>query len=269
MDKREGGHVVLDGDKIFVSQDLIPIFQFLIEIDKELESFLGFEKKLESIRVQHLEMLNVCSFLVRKLVENNIDFGEFRFAEKPETIAEKLELHLPIRSQMIVLFANLEVLFALNIAYQNQTDDDNFIRNEMARSKKAVRQFLKNYCLSDKNEWYRKNKNWFLVSPWEFRKFRNSLTHFFSVSAGISISPEAMKSQANETREALVKTGNNISFISPEDLREITKGAFILMMKSWNEDSLSRPEDFLKRIQMVQSVVKKNGSVLMRFQEKN
>lgn len=267
MSGENNAHIIFDGEKIFVSSNIVPIFQFLMEIDKEVESLLGFEKKLELIRKQYSEVLNACLFLAEKLQKNNIDFGEYKFSEKPETISEKLKLHLPIRSQMIVLFSNLEVLFALHIAYQEQTDDDDFIR-KMTMDKKIVRKFLSGYCLTDDNEWYKKNKKGFSVSAWQFRKFRNSLTHFFSVSDGIAISPDAMKNEAMEVQKSLKKVGSKIAFLSPEDLYAMIKGAVVLMMKEWHNDSLLHGDNFARRMSAVQSVVEKNGAILMKLNSK-
>lgn len=256
-------HVVFDGKKIIVSPDLIIVFKFFMEIEKEIESFLSFEKKLDSIRKQCLEILKFTQSLAEKLKDDNIDF-KFTFSEKPETIVDKLKLHLPIRSQMIVLFANLEVMFCLNISYQNKTDDDKKIR-DLARNNKVVKKFLNNYFLIDKNKYYKQNKERFSkVSAQQIRDFRNSLTHFFSLSSSISIVPSVLDDKARKLEKMLKEQKQNSSiFISPEDLYELIKNASILMIKKWNNDFSNNPQEFKKRILSVQSVVRKNGAVIV------
>ena len=263
MNEQQDTHVVFDGEKILVSSNLIPVFQFLMEIDKEVASLLGFEKKLVSIREQYLETIRLVQFLAKKLQENNIDFWEFTLSEEPETIAEKLKLHLPVRSQMIVLFSNLETLFCLNIAYQNRTDDDDFIR-KTAMDYKAVKRFLNTYCLTEKNEWYKENKKRFRISAKQLRDFRNALVHFFSVSSNISIVPSILDRKARELEKLLKKDEQyDLAFISPDDLYEIIGKAAMLMIKEWNGDFSLSPNDFKARILSVESVIKKNGVVLV------
>lgn len=43
-------HFIFDGEKVVISPDLHSIVSFLQEIEKEIESFLNFDKKLELIR---------------------------------------------------------------------------------------------------------------------------------------------------------------------------------------------------------------------------
>src|SRR3989344_3476314 len=104
----ESTHLIFDGKKMVISPDIMPVFSFLIEIEKEIESFLGFNKKLDDIKDSHLEMINFVQFLSNKLKENNVDF-QYKFKEHPEKFADKLDFHVPLRSQVIVLFASLDV----------------------------------------------------------------------------------------------------------------------------------------------------------------
>lgn len=43
-------HFIFDGEKVVISPDLHSVVSFLQEIEKEIERFLNFDKKLESIR---------------------------------------------------------------------------------------------------------------------------------------------------------------------------------------------------------------------------
>jgi len=259
---KKNTHLIFDGKKIIISPDLGIVFSFLMEIEKEVESLLGIEKKLNSIRKQHQKTLSLVSYLAKKIKENNIEI-KFNLSEKPESIATKLELHVPIRSQIIVLFSNLETLFCLNIAYQEQTDDDEKIR-KFAMKPKIVKKFLNSYCLTNKNEYYKKYKKRFSkISAKQLRSFRNSLIHFFSLGTEIGIISAALDDKARRLEKILEKNGKKSIFISPEDLYEIIKKAGKLMLEEWNSDSSSNEQKFKKKIIAVKSVIEKNGAVIV------
>lgn len=261
---KEDTHLVFDGKNIFISPDLVPIFEFLMDIEKEVESLLGFDKKLRSIRLQYAETIALVQHLAKKLKDNGIDF-EFNLTEKPETIADKLKLYLPLRSQMIVLFSNLEVLFCLSIAYQNKTDNDKEIR-DAAKDSKVVRKFINSYCLTEKNEWFKKNKGIISgISAKKLRGLRNSLTHFFSVSPSISIVPAVLDEKARKLEKIFKENGfQKPVFISPEDLYEMTKGAGRLAIEEWNDDSRRNQTEFKEGILAIKSVIEKNGAAIIK-----
>ena len=264
-------HIVFDGDKIMISSDLVIVFEFLMEIDKEVESLLGFEKKLDFIKKQYLELLNLTVFLSKELKDNNINIdSKSTFPKDPITVLNKLKLHLPIRSQMIVLFANLEVMFCLNISYQNKTDDDKKIRY-LAGNNKVVKKFLNDYFLMDKNKYYKQNEKRFSkISAQQIRYLRNYLAHFFSVGSDISITPSVLNNKARKLEKIFKEQKqNNSIFISPEDLYELIKNASILMIKEWNNDFSNNPQEFKKRILSVQSVIKKNGAIIVLDKQLN
>jgi len=261
-------HFIFDGDKVVISPDLHSVIIFLQEIEKEIESFLNFDKKLESIRKQYLETVKLIEVLAGKLKENSIDF-QFTFSEPPATIAEKLKIDRPIRSEMIVLFANLETLFCLNIAYENKiSDEKEIIKNAMNQDN--VKDFLERFCLSQENEWCQKNPERLkhIVAD-DLRKLRNSLTHFFSV-ANLSVSFAALDEKSRELEKA---TNFKAKFISPEDLYEIIKGSAKLMIKKWSEDCKSDLEknsnEFKEKILSVKTVVDSYGVMIIRNKQIN
>ena len=262
-------HFIFDGQKIVISPDLRPIFDFLKEIEKEIESFLGFDKKLESIRKQHLETIKLIEVLVAKLKENSIDF-KFTFSEHPATIAEKLKIDRPIRSEMIVLFANLETLFCLNIAYENKISDEKEIIKR-AMNQDNVKDFLERFCLNQKNEWCQKNPERLKhITADDLRKLRNSLTHFFSVAKNIGVSYAVLDEKSRKLEKV---TNFKAKFISPEDLYEIIKGAGILMMKKWNDDCLDsinkKSNEFKERILSVNNIIKGCGAMVIKNNQIN
>jgi len=262
-------HFIFDGDKILISPDLRSVTSFLEEIEKEIEVFLGFHKRLESIRKQYAELLDLMKVITQKLKENSIDFN-FTFSESPLTIADKLLINRPIRSEAIVLFANLEVLFCLDIAYENKTSDEKEII-KIARNEDKVKHFLEKFCLNRENEWGQKNPERLKhITPDDLRKLRNSLTHFFSVSKGLSVSYDVL----NEKTRRLEKATNfKAKFISPEDLYEIIKGSARLMIKKWSDDCkdclAKNSNEFKERILSVKSVVDSYGAIIIKNEQIN
>jgi len=249
-------HFIFDGDKIIISPDLRPIVDFLQEIEKEVEGFLWFDKKLESIRKQHAETIKLTQVLAKKLKENSIDFN-FTLSEHPSTIADKLKINYPIRSKMIILFAYLETLRCLNIAYENKTSDEKEIRG-LAMDDKNIKSFLQEFCLNENNDWGQKNKKRLQqITADNLQKLRNSLTHLFSVSKDISVADAFLDDKSRKLEKA---THFKVKFISPEDLYEIIRGAGILMMKKWNDDCLNslnkHSSQFKEKILSVNNVIR-------------
>lgn len=261
---QESTHFIFDEEKAVISPNLYPIVLFLQEIEKEVDSFLKYEDRLTSISNQYIEMLEFVQFLSNKLKENNLDF-KYRFIEKPETIAEKLKIERPVRAEMIVLFANLEVLFCINNAYKNKTEDENVIR-KLGTDQEVVKSFLQSYCLNSENLWGKNNPERLKhITPEQLRRLRNSLTHFFSVSSGLSISHPHQEDKARRLEETIE---HKASFLSTKDLQEILKGAAILMMREWSKDYLDSVKDnhydFKERIMCVKSIVEKNGAIVIK-----
>ena len=67
----ESTHFIFDDEKIQISPDLHPVVIFLQEIEKETESLLNLDKKIELIRKQYLETIDFVQFLADKLKEHS------------------------------------------------------------------------------------------------------------------------------------------------------------------------------------------------------
>jgi hypothetical protein len=265
----ESTHFIFDNEKVLISPNLHPIIVFLQEIEKETENLLNLDKKFESIRKQYLETIKFVGFLADKLKENSIDFS-YNFSEHPETIAEKLTLERPVRSEMITLFAHLEVLICLNTAYDNKTSDDDMIR-KLVMNQETVKNFIKDFCLNPNNEWGFKNKDRLKrITVDEIRRLRNSLTHFFSVGKGLAISHSYLDDKARRLEKA---THFKAKFLSPEDLQEIVKGSAKLMIEKWSNDckkSLSEnSNEFKEKIMSVKAVVVNQGAIIVKNNQIN
>lgn len=255
MNDNTNTHVLFDGEKVIISPDLEQIFLFIGNIDREISSVLGFQKRLEGIRDQYLETINLVAHLVKILKEAKMDFN-FILSEKPDTFVEKLKFHIPLRSQMIILFANLETLRVLWTAYELGIDDEDKLRDA---SENAVKPFISKFCLSKENEWVVSNPSRAgKIGATTLIKLRNSLTHFFSVSnlGVVPIYTEKAKILAN-------KTNGKAQFISSMDLYEIIKGAAILMFKEWTNDCLKDSIKFKRKIYFVNSLVHKYAPIVV------
>lgn len=265
----ESTHFIFDNEKVLISPDLHPIIIFLQEIEKETENLLNLDKKIESIRKQYLETIDFVQFLADKLKENSIDFT-YNFSEHPQTIAEKLKVERPVRSEMIVLFAHLEVLLCLNTAYENKTADNDAIR-KLVMNQDTIKAFIKDFCLSPENEWGKKNKDRLKrITVDDVRKLRNSLTHFFSVGKGLAVSHAYLDDKARRLEKA---THFKAKFVSPEDLYEIVKGAAKLMIMKWSDDCkkslVEGSGDFKDRILFVRDVVTSQGAMVVKNNQIN
>ena len=241
-----------------------------MEIEKEVQGILDFNKKLESIRENYLEMSEFVLFLSDIIKKNNLDF-KYSFKERPENIAEKLEFNFPIRSQMIVLFASLEVLFVLHLAYENQTNEKESLI-KLAMDSNNTKSFLNNFLLTEENKFYMDNKARLAkIDSTQLRDLRNSLTHFFSVGhGGLSLSPELLGQRSRKFENILKQNKKgNIVFISEDDLLQLIKYANLLRFKKWSDDFQNDPEDFKQKIQFVIDLVKKEGAVIIRNNDLN
>ena len=267
--ENQSTHFIFDGKKIIISPDLSPIVNFLQEIEEEVNVLLGFEKRLESIRKQCLELFKFVEFLSSKLKENSIDFN-FTLSKNPSVIAEKLKMIRPIRPEIIALFAYLETLIRLNFAYENKIDDGEKIR-KLTLDQSVWESFYNNFCLSENNLWGKQNPERLKhISAQDLRYLRNALTHFFSLDKGLTISYPVLDEKSRKLEQ---KTNFKVKFISPEDLYEIIKGAVILMIKKWNgdcRDSLNKnSNEFRERILCVNNLIKKSGAIIIKNNQIN
>lgn len=260
----EGTHLLFDGSKMIISPDIAPVFKFLMEIEKEIESFLGFNKKLSSLSESHMEMLNFVQFLSSKLKENNIDF-QYTFKEHPEKFAEKLNFYIPLRSQVIVLFASLDVLFNLHTAYENETCDEDRLR-DLTMDSNNSKKFFNSFLLNEKNQYYKNNKTRLSkIDSSKLKHLRNSLIHFFSIGhEGLSLSPGLLDEKARNLENILKKNKKgHVVFVSPEDLYELIKSANHIRMKKWSDDFNANQVDFKRKMQFVIDTVKNHAPAII------
>lgn len=245
--------------KVFISEDLVPLVKFLEGIEIEINMMMDIDKKMSKIREDCQSLLSFILFLSNKLKENNIDFHyELKTAD---SIAENLKDERPLRTELIVLFAYLETLKSIYLAYEYKTNDKVKLIN---LSKEKNSDFVNKFCLSKENLWVVNNEERSKkINPKSLISLRNLLTHFFSVDGGIQVSHEKL---ATQTRKIEEKLGGLVKFISPEDLYEISKGACLILLRKMSDDSSSRI-DFVERIEHVKTLIKDNGSIVIKSEQ--
>lgn len=256
-------HFIFDGEKVIISPDLYPFINFLQEIEKEIESLLWSDNKLESIKKYYTEIINLVRVISDKLIKNSIDFN-FTLSEHPDTIIEKFKTNSADRSKMIILFANLETLLCLNIAYENKTSEKMVIIKD-AMDPNIVKGFYENFCLNQNNEWGKKNHERLkYITADDLRKLRNSLTHFYSLDKGLQISNSFF---SNKSRELERKTNFKVKFISPDDLYEMIKGVAKLLIEKWSNDckdsQMTGSSEFKDRMLSINELVRSHGAMII------
>jgi hypothetical protein len=261
----ESTHLFFSERGIEISPNITPVVQFLMEIEKEIDTIMSFNKRSDQIRDRYLSMLNLVQFLSDKLRENDI-YWEYK-GKTLSDIDEDIKYHFPVRSQCIVLFASLEVLFVLFIAYEYEITKNEEIRKK-TMDPKIVKKFINKLILSDKNDYYNKNKKRFSsINAKQIRELRNFLTHFFSIpEKGLGIIPKELEAKAIELEEKIRKSKpgiSNVKFISPEDLYELIKSANILWFRLLSDDFNHINNEFEKRIKFVIDVVNSHGAKIL------
>lgn len=262
----------IEDNKVFVSEDLQQTITFLMEIENEIETVLGFKDKIKELYDHYKDLLGCTAEMAKIMKENEIEF-KYNLKYKPEAIIEKTRLEVPIRSQLIILFASLEVLYFFDLAYENETTDENALRN-LAMDSKNLKKFLNSFLLTEQNEFYKKDiKRFSKINSKMLRELRNSLTHFFSINAGNLFIVQDHDSEKIKKLEALFKIKRNkmrdtIS-ISPDDLSKLVEGAHKVIFKIWDNDFRMDPQKFQRKIQFIKELVKIKGAYMVKEDDIN
>jgi hypothetical protein len=265
MSEKENTHIVLTPQGLIISPNLSPIIRFLQEIEQEVGALLNLEKNYEQIRLRVLDTWKFIQFLSNKLKENAIDF-KYTLSDHPDNLAKFLNPVRPIRFEMIGLFAYIETLNCFNVVYKESLDPD-ADQIIITKAKGNLSNFLNTYCLSKNNQWVKDNpQRAKKINAAQVKKLRNTLTHFFSLGkTGLNIAHSGLDEKSRKL-EKLV--GNNVVFLSPDDLYEITKSAAQLMIREWSNDcqqSIANSDDvFERRIKLIRTLVINSGAVIVR-----
>ena len=119
-----------DGENIRISPDLVPIFKFLQSIEQEVERVLYIDDELKKLKNGYYELTKIIQDLIDKILKYN---PEYKFNAKvsrytKEQLLGPHNFYEIIRSQMIILFSSIEVLYALDTAYAFETSNKDVIR---------------------------------------------------------------------------------------------------------------------------------------------
>lgn len=265
---KEKIHFSFDGEAIKISSHIDPVFNFLKGIENEVEGILDSHKRLECIHKNYVEVLKHVNFLNNKLKEKDMNFQykEYVIKEKVKRNLKNFQLGSLLRSQVIVLFASLEVLFNLHLAYEHETADEEKL---FALSKDNIKKFLNQFLLTDENNYYKANKSRLSkIDSTKLRDLRNSLTHFFSVSPNLPLAP-SVQDQNSRTIENKLKQNKegHIVFLSENDLFQIIRDANLLRFKKWSDDYKKDPIEFTRKIHFVIELVEEKGAVIAEFKD--
>jgi hypothetical protein len=266
--KEDSTHILIQDNNLYISPNVKIIFDFIIDIEEEIQLFLGQRKKFTSIRSYFIEVYKALLTAVTKLKQSGFDF-KYNLSKDPRSFAEELTPHGPPRAEMIALFAYLETLNCFDVVYKEKllaTDEVEI----MKRAKNNLTSFINTYCLCNENEWYKNNVHWAKkINSGDLKKLRNSLTHFFSLGESkLCVNSEPLEKEAKRLAEGM---GKGVVFIAPEDLYEIIKSAARLLLNKWSDDFESsekkKDNDFKERISCVVSVVETTAAKIIRGED--
>jgi hypothetical protein len=270
-EKEESTHFVLDGKQIQVSTNLVKVASFLIEIEKESEAVFGVEKRLSEFRDYYRDLLDCTSELSRVLKENNIDDWSYTFKKDPRNFTDLLQYHVPVRTQMILLFTQLEVLFFLYIAYTKEIDSEIELREVAMKDEKFRKTFTRDFILSENNDFFKQNiKRFRKLDAGKIIRLRNSLVHFFSLSSdAIGINTEQFQNDAKKfEKHAADNRYGSFIMMSPTELHELIKGAYTILFRKWSQDTCNDNLNFKRKIKFVNNIVSEYGAVVVYYNEK-
>jgi len=262
MKSLESTCIIFDWKQITISKNLEKVFLFLMGIDEEIKLLLDYNNKLNNIREKFIPILNDLSELAKVIVSNNIPF-QFQSTKKDMTIIEDFELIQIPRSQMVALFAYMETILCLITIYDNQLDNE---REIMEQTKNNIDKLINNYILTDKNYFYNADINKFKkINSKQLKGLRNSLTHFYWVSETVSLIPNWIDTKIKIVEDMLDKDNHNHTFLTPDDLYWLLKGAVKLILDKRSNHSQTNSKEFKIKIEFVMSIVEKKAPVLMQL----
>lgn len=221
-------------------------------IEREIKTILDFEKKLWSAKDIAKALADIAHELIQNYPEDQLP--EIRL-EKGYIIEDTtfwLEDSL-VRSKMILIFCYMEVLFSINIAYEECISDLETITTKLKQNFNAQVQY---FLLSRKNALYQKNsKRFWQINPKSLKDLRNNLIHFFSVNNDFSIWGEPQEDTEIET----LLRQHNPRFLTTnweEFFLWVSEGMKILI-KKFIQDCSENPVNFAKKIEYVKEMVEK------------
>lgn len=263
--KNNQSHITWDGEKILVSSDLVSVVQFLSDIEHEVTGVLSVNNRLASISDGVSDVLKVLLNLFSRLEkhEPNIKKEKFKLSKTKglSSLIKKLEGIFSPRSQMIVLMSSLEVLLAFYVAYEYEISSKKEVIEKMTGKKNKATEFLDKFVLTKDNAYFNKKyKKLSKIKSSDFRKLRNDLVHFFSVTEKFIISYD------KQPGEKFIKEKiPSVLFLSVTDLASLVKDAHLLMISNWINDFHKDATAFNNKIKHVGSIVDNFAAKMIEF----
>lgn len=243
-------------EKIYISKDLIPLFDFIKVMQNELDVLIKLQDRLDEIKQVYITSLELNAFLCSKI--DNADtilagFEKWRTLSKNINNKEFIDkfFHITIsRPEFLTLFSYLDVIISLYVSYNNQTRDDKFI---IEKSKDEKRKFIAKYLLNKKNNFYfaKNSKRLWNISPKDIINCRNSLVHFYSPK------DIAIKDNRHNFDHETLKSvkSNNLKVLDSNDLLNLIESWFLHFIKELSEDKDKDFEKFNSKLKFVLDII--------------
>ena len=263
MEENDPTHVVFDWKKIIISENLIPLFQFIIGIENEIKLLLWINKKKGEIKEWYSELVELLKITIK---EHNDVAWNLKFNLDQNKIIELFNFEEFLRVEFISMFWYLETLMYIYTSYLEEISDENEIIKYVNSNRKYVEKFYNDFLLNKKNKYFNKNKSYLSrLSAKELRNLRNNLTHFFSLWSNISLIQESVKEKARKIEQQLDKVEwKNIVFITSYDFIKLLWSATLKIILLFNNDSKNNPDEFKRKIKFVQDIINKKAPVLIK-----
>lgn len=252
-------HILFDeiNWNIILSPNLTPIFEFLMNIEKDIEFLLKQEERISIIKDELNKLLNYTRTIAKKAEDSGINLPSPKEIDF-DLLISQFEYRKPaIVWEMLSLFAFLETIYCLHIAYNLELGSKEELLEHTLNTKEKEK-FIAKFLLSTEN-WYFKKNSKFLwkITPKKMRNFRNYLVHFYSVSEWIGI---VHRNNAKSARKIEDKLKWSLTvFISSLDLQSLLIEAVKILLRNWSKDYLTDSKLFKKRIYFVSKIVEENA----------
>ena len=257
-------HIILDWKKIYISKGLIPIFEFLSNIEKEIDIILNYKTKLETLREvmadvlwylgENLSLLS--EIWIKKPLPENSKITDKYLNGETFNIQQVLT-----RSNMILVFSYIETLFCIITAYSLELDDQESI---VYNSKNKLINNIEKYLIGKKNTYFINNKEklWKLTAK-SLKDLRNWLVHFYSISPqNIALSEGEFKKWEKITT---LFHEENIVILSSIDLFELVKVGSKIFIQELAYDFKHNKNSFNRKIEIVKKVIAVNAANFVYF----
>lgn len=255
-------HIIFDGKSVVISPSLVDVFQFLMEIEKEIEFLIWYNEKILSIREKFTCILDDFCRIAKTLEDEKKDF-QYKSTKNTMTIVDDLETKQLVRSQMICLFSFMETMFCLLTVYDFELIDE---REIMEKSNDNINKLIEKCILTKNNEFYNKNINRLRkINASQLKSLRNSLTHFYSVSDSIGLTPKGADIEARKVEKYLENQNHNYIFITPHDFFELLKGAVRIILLEWSNESITKSQDFKRKMSYIIGLISKKAPKIVEM----